>query len=159
MILKKIRHMRLLWFFSYDFFYLCMYVLVSKCLRNICTSRTHSALQQKCLILNQFHGKISAAAAISYLAVLLPWNSKWRLKCSAMLAPFFFVDVPSSRLKMHQSDISIWPQVNFSQLESSVGLEPHCGAVGCMAEEGKKFSQLSTAYVHTTKISAFFIWN
>ena len=39
---------------------------------------------------------------------------------------------------MHQSDISIWPQVNFSQLESSVGLEPHCGAVGCMAEEEKK---------------------
>ena len=74
-----------------------------------------------------------------------------------MLAPFFFVDVPSSRLKMHQSDISIWPQVNFSQLESSVGLEPHCGAVGCMAEEEKNFSQLSTAYVHTTKISAFFI--
>ena len=57
---------------------------------------------------------------------------------------------------MHQSDISIWPQVNFSQLESSVGLEPHCGAVGCMAEEEKNFSQLSTAYVHTTKISAFF---
>ena len=40
---------------------------------------------------------------------------------------------------MHQSDISIWPQVNFSQLESSVGLEPHCGAVGCMAEEEKIF--------------------
>ena len=40
---------------------------------------------------------------------------------------------------MHQSDISIWPQVNFSQLESSVGLEPHCGAVGCMAEEEKNF--------------------
>ena len=48
---------------------------------------------------------------------------------------------------MHQPDISIWPQVNFSQLESSVGLEPHCGAVGCMAEEEKNFSQLSTAYV------------
>ena len=57
---------------------------------------------------------------------------------------------------MHQSEISIWPQVNFSQSETSVGLEPHCGAAGCMAEEGKIFSQLSTVYVHTTKISAFF---
>ena len=34
---------------------------------------------------------------------------------------------------MHQSEASIWPQVGFSQSESSVRFEPHCG-VRAMAE-------------------------